>query len=358
MLAMRVVKRFGAFRLDVDVTFDAASTCVFGPSGCGKSTLVRMAAGLADPDEGVIRWGAETLFDRSTRINVPARLRGIAYVPQDVLLFPHMDVRANLLYGYERTPSARRSVSPEAAIELLDIGDLLEKKTDQLSGGQAQRVAIGRALLSCPRLLIMDEPLSSLDRQLKERILPYLREIRDRFDVRLLYVTHAIDEIFAVAEKVLLLKAGSAIGYGAPDVVFDEPRTFAAIADEGYSNALVGRAVPSERDGHPVIDCGGFLIDPGPGHVLSLGAQVRAHIHARNILLSASMPVGLSAQNVLAGTVARVAETGGEYLVHIDAGQEIVAEVTPHALETLGLSPGVAVFWIVKSHAIHVDAAV
>ncbi|MCZ7581849.1 MAG: ATP-binding cassette domain-containing protein [Deltaproteobacteria bacterium] len=208
MLGLRCEKRFGDFQLKADVLLDATATCIFGPSGCGKTTIARMAAGLLSPDAGEIRWGDDLLFSSDARINRPPRERGIAYVPQDVLLFPHMTVRKNLLYGFERTAPSRRAIHPDDVISLLELGAMLDKNPHQLSGGQAQRVAIGRALLSNPNLLVMDEPLSSLDRALKRRILAYLREIPNRFGVRLMYVTHAIDEIFGVGEKVLLMRPG------------------------------------------------------------------------------------------------------------------------------------------------------
>jgi molybdate transport system ATP-binding protein len=211
--------RLGSFTLEVDVTLTAAVTALFGPSGAGKTMLLDLIAGLRRPSSGVIRLDDRTLTDVSGRREVPTRERRVGYVPQDGALFPHLSVRGNLLYGVRKD----REAGPftfEHAVEVLEIGPLLDRGVGNLSGGEKQRVALARALLSSPRVLLLDEPLSALDQKLKARILPYLQRTRDEFGVPMIYVTHQADEVMAIADEVLLLESGRITGRGRPGDLF------------------------------------------------------------------------------------------------------------------------------------------
>jgi molybdate transport system ATP-binding protein len=182
---------------------------LFGPSGSGKTTLLEIIAGLRTPSRGAICIGEATLFDAARGIDVPPRLRQIGYVPQDVLLFPHLDVRANLLYG-------ARAASLEPLTDILDIRALLDRRVTNLSGGERQRVAIGRALMTSPALMLLDEPLAAVDRQRREQILPYLLRLRRELHVPLVYVTHDAAELVQIADRVLVLENGRVRKAGAP----------------------------------------------------------------------------------------------------------------------------------------------
>jgi molybdate transport system ATP-binding protein len=208
-----VAARLGRFELEVDASLSGGWTALFGPSGAGKTTLLEIITGLRRPDAGRIVIKDRVLFDAAEKITVPPHRRKIGYVPQDLALFPHLDVRANLVYG---SPVAKAEVESEFqhVVERLEIVQLLDKKPDALSGGEKQRVALARALLARPELLLLDEPLSALDAPLKERIIPFLQRVRDEFRVPTLYVTHAADEVVALCERAIVLRAGRIVADG------------------------------------------------------------------------------------------------------------------------------------------------
>ncbi len=196
MIRVEVEKTLDSFR--IDAAFEAASdgvTALFGRSGAGKSSIINMLAGLATPDKGLIEIDGETLFDSARGIDIPPHRRRFGYVFQNSRLFPHFSVRGNLLYGYRRTPAAERAVGLDEVVDVLGVAHLLDRRTGGLSGGERQRVALGRAILSNPRALLMDEPLASLDAARKFEVLPFIEQLRDRFGVPIVYVSHAMDEI-------------------------------------------------------------------------------------------------------------------------------------------------------------------
>jgi molybdate transport system ATP-binding protein len=204
MIRVDVARAYPAFR--VETAFEADSegiTALFGRSGAGKTSLVNMLAGLLRPDRGRIELDGTVLFDSAKGIDLPPERRRLGYVFQESRLFPHMSVRANLTYGMRRTPPAQRRIGPDEVVEVLGIGHLLDRRPRQLSGGERQRVALGRALLASPRLLLMDEPLASLDAARKAEILPFIERMRDAFAVPVVYVTHAMDEIVRPAGKLV-----------------------------------------------------------------------------------------------------------------------------------------------------------
>ena len=225
--------RAGAFSLDLREIIAARTVALFGPSGSGKTTTLDAVAGLRRPDAGVIRIGRHVLFDARRGVDVPPYERRVGYVPQDLALFPHLDVRRNVLYGArrqaaERVPAAsttgRGGSGPQAAhasvLEILEIDTLLSRRVAGLSGGERQRVALARALMIDPDLLLLDEPLAALDLGLRDRILPYLERVRDEIGTPMIYVSHAADEVRRMADHVLVLEAGRAVRSGTPaDVV-------------------------------------------------------------------------------------------------------------------------------------------
>jgi molybdate transport system ATP-binding protein len=215
-----VAVRLGRFQLEVDASFSDGWTALFGSSGAGKTTLLEIIAGLRRPDAGRVAMNGRVLFDAESKENVPPRRRGIGYVPQDLALFPHLTVRANLDYG---RPAGDGDDFFANVLECLEIGALLAQKPDALSGGEKQRVALARALLARPALLLLDEPLTGLDAPLRERIVPFLQRVRDEFRVPTLYVTHSADEVMALCERVVVLEAGRVTNEGAARDLF-EPR--------------------------------------------------------------------------------------------------------------------------------------
>jgi molybdate transport system ATP-binding protein len=204
-------------RLDVEITRDV--TALFGPSGAGKTTVLDLIAGLRRATSAHIELDGRVLTDTDMGREVPARDRHVGYVPQDGALFPHLSVRGNLLYG-----SKAASAGLERVTEVLEIGHLMDRRIQGLSGGEAQRVALARALLSSPRLLLLDEPLAALDEELKERVLSYLKAVRDEFRVPMLYVSHSTREVLALCEEVLVLDRGLLTERGEPHAVFERRR--------------------------------------------------------------------------------------------------------------------------------------
>ncbi len=216
-LRLRQVRlALAGFTLEIDTTFARPVVGVFGPSGSGKTSLLELIAGLRRPNAGVVQLDGAVLFDRGKALNVAPRLRHIGYVPQDLALFPHLNVRANLVYGYRPEEGGKELFTLEHVSEIMEIAPLLERNVTTLSGGEQQRVAFSRAILSVPRLLLLDEPMSSLDTRLKQRLFPFLLRIRDEFHIPLIYVTHDRSELTALCDEVFVLKDGRVAAHGLP----------------------------------------------------------------------------------------------------------------------------------------------
>ncbi|MYJ03092.1 MAG: ATP-binding cassette domain-containing protein [Acidobacteria bacterium] len=225
--------RQGSFSLALHETIEARTVALFGPSGSGKTTTLAAVAGLRRPDDGVIRMGDRVLFDHARRIDVPPHDRRVGYVPQDLALFPHLDVRGNVMYGAreDRRPDGDDTgslVTHASILELLEIDMLLDRPVDSLSGGERQRVALARALMTAPDLLLLDEPLAALDASLRGRILPYLERVRDELGTPMLYVSHSAEEVRRVAERVIVLDQGRTLRAGVPADVLPTVRADAA----------------------------------------------------------------------------------------------------------------------------------
>ena len=219
MLRVEVSKRLGDFTVEAAFASEGRVTGLFGTAGAGKTSLINMIAGLLRPDRGIIAIDGETLDDTSARTHVAVYRRRIGYVFQDARLFPHLDVRENLDYGRRMNRLAEDGAQWRRVTELLDIGDLLDRRPGKLSGGERQRVALGRALLSQPRLLLMDEPLGSLDEERKEEILPYLVRLRDEAGIPMVYVSHDPSEMRKLATQIAIIKRGRVTAFGGTEVL-------------------------------------------------------------------------------------------------------------------------------------------
>ena len=225
MIDVDVARRIGSFALDVKFSVDAPVAGLFGPSGSGKTSIVNMLAGVAKPDRGMIRINGELLFDSASGIDVRPQHRRVGYVFQDALLFPHLDVKANLTYGQRLRPPSQRVIDEQHVVELLGLQSLLGRRPRTLSGGEKQRVAIGRALLAQPRILLMDEPLASLDAPRKVEILDYIERLRDDLRIPIIYVSHSAAEVKRLADTVVLLSEGKCIAVGDADALMRQPLT-------------------------------------------------------------------------------------------------------------------------------------
>jgi molybdate transport system ATP-binding protein len=327
-------------------------TALFGRSGAGKSTLVNIIAGLLRPDRGRIEIDGQTLFDGEQRIDIPTRKRRVGYVFQEGRLFPHLSVRSNLLYGRRFTPARSRWGSLDEIVDLLGIETLLDRRPASLSGGEKQRVAIGRALLSSPRLLLMDEPLAALDQERKGEILPFIERLRDRMQMPIVYVSHAVDEVSRIADTVVLLEDGKVVAVGGVNEVLASRIEGLADASEA-GVVLTAEIVESDRARgvtrlrHPA----GLLSVPFTD--AAVGSAVRIRIRARDVALSVGEPGRISIRNRLAATVVGISDTKAPSVsVHLDiAGDPLIANVTRDAIRDLDLKPGSQVVALIKSAA-------
>ncbi|MGP1395315.1 MAG: molybdenum ABC transporter ATP-binding protein [Inquilinaceae bacterium] len=350
-LDVAIRHRFGA--LDMDVAFSGGDglTALFGRSGAGKSSIVNVIGGLVRPVFGRVVVDGDTLLDTERGVWVPPHRRRVGYVFQDGRLFPHLTVRQNLFYGRWFTPRSRRYGHPDDVIALLGLGPLLDRQPARLSGGEKQRVAIGRALLASPRLLLMDEPLASLDDARKGDILPFIERLRDEFRIPIVYVSHSVPEVARLAGTVVVVADGKVAASGGVTAMMQRLDLFplAGAADAG----AVLDAVVAEHDrafGLTVLRvAAGTLLVPRLDR--PVGSAVRVQVRARDVMVATRRPEGLSALNILPATVAEVgAPDGATVQIRLDcAGDALLARLTRRSVDALKLAPGVAVFAVIKS---------
>ena len=361
-LLIRARKRLGAFDLQCDVDLPLSGlTALFGISGSGKSTLINLVAGLHRPDQGRIAVGAEVFFDHAQGINVPIERRALGVVFQDPRLFPHLSVRQNLLFGFRRAGERARSprATLDAVVQLLGIGELLERRPHTLSGGERQRVAIGRALLAQPRLLLMDEPLASLDAARKAEVLPYIERLRDEYDVPILYVSHALDEVLRVATAMIVLEQGRAVASGQLADVLARPEVRERLGGAELG-ALVFGAVSAHDDRYALstLDCGGFELHV-PRVDLALGTPLRVRVRSRDVAIALTRPSDISISNRIEGVVESIVPLAGPYsevAVRVGAATVLLARITRESADRLGLTPNLCVWCLIKSVALDAGA--
>jgi len=352
MLELDIRLQRGGHAMAFAIDLDEPVSGVFGPSGSGKSTLLHCLSGLLRPDSGRMVLNGEVLFDSAAGCYVPPHRRHIGLVFQDAQLFPHLSVRNNLLYGYRRLTAKQRRFELEPVVELLEIGELLERRPGQLSGGQKQRVSLGRALLYSPQLLLMDEPLSALDERLKRQILPFLRRIRDRAQIPILYVSHSLDEILYLTQTLTLVDQGHIIGHGAYLDVLSQTDT-AEIAEAIDLRNLWSVEILQNQPGHgySIARLGSerLILPPAP---VDTGKTITVGVRAAQIALSRQRIEGITIQNQLPGQIVRVISRRHGALVEIDAGVVVVAEVNGKTVEDLNLRAGDVVYCLIKAQSI------
>ncbi len=353
VLDVDVRARFGSFRLNATFTSGPGVTAIFGPSGCGKTSLINVLAGLVRPERGRIAVDGKILFDSSANVNLPPRQRRLGYVFQDGRLFPHLSVRSNLTYGMRWVPKPDRHQDFDHIVQLLNLDTLLARQPRTLSGGEKQRVAIGRALLASPRLLLMDEPLASLDVVQKAEILPFIERLRDELRLPIAFVSHSVEEVVRLADTLVILSEGNTVQYGPVEDVMsriDLPQ----VADLYEAGAVV----PVIVDGHDEVFeltrlsfAGGTLMVPRLR--MPAGTRLRVRIRARDVALSLARPEGTSVLNILDGCIAKIGDTGGSQVdVLVDVGCPIIARITRKSLHDLDIKPDQPVFALVKAVAV------
>ena len=335
---------FGAFALDAAFKVERPGiTALFGPSGAGKTTIVNAIAGLFRPREGRIVLEGQAVFDSSSGIFIPPNARRAPTVFQDARLFPHMSVRDNLLFGWKRAPTRIPQSEIDHVIDLLGIDALLDRQPAKLSGGEKGRVALGRALLASPRLLLLDEPLAALDAARKAEIMPFLERLRDEAKVPMIYVTHALDEVTRLADAMIFLKNGKVAAQGS---MFD------LLSDlEGVYGAVFPATIKDHRpDGlSTLIFDGGAMLIP---HIdRKPGDKLRVRLRAEDIMLAREEPGAISANNILPVLVTAVRNSGVSHAdVQLACGNtKLVARITQASVARLTIAPGQNMFAVIKS---------
>jgi molybdate transport system ATP-binding protein len=343
------------FDLDVDLDLPGRGvTALFGPSGSGKTTCLRAVAGLERGARGRLEVNGETWQDDSAGIFLPTHRRALGYVFQDAALFPHLSVRGNLDYGRRRVPEGERRVSPGAAIELLGIGALLDRLPENLSGGEKSRVAVARALLTSPRLLLMDEPLAALDHARKQEILPYLEALRDELEIPILYVSHAPDEVARLADHLVVLQGGRALASGPLGETLARLDLPIRLGED--AGAVIDAVIAGRDEAWHLIRVefpGGALWARDNGQ--PAGRRTRVRILARDVSLALGETPGDSILNTLPARVAAVADDSHPALalVRLDAaGTPLIARVTKRSLAALGVREGLEVRARIKAVAL------
>jgi len=346
-LALRYVR--DGFTLEVNATLGRGTTGVFGPNGAGKTTLLHAIAGLLPEVEGRVSVGGVVLQDTDAGVFLPPEKRRVGVVFQDGRLFPHLTVERNLRYGLREGGPGFAEV-----VDLLELGALLDRRPVALSGGERQRVGIGRALLAAPRLLLLDEPLASLDVRRRRELLPYLRRATEGAKIPVVYVSHHLADLLQVTEQVLVLEGGSVVGHGPVGDLLAEVRVLEVAHRLGLENVLaVDGAVRDEGAGVIRARRGGtelMLPLDAPAHVLDAGHGQLA-LRPEDVVLVRGEVGRTSARNLLRGRVLRLVQASSHVAVHVDVGWPLVVVVTRSATRELELAPGAEVACLIKTAA-------
>ena len=353
-IEFNIRKRFTGFDLDCEASFGPGVTAIFGPSGTGKTTLLDCLAGMTKPDEGRISVDGRTVFSSNPKTDVRPEKRRFGYVFQDSVLFPHKNVRDNIQYGYNLTPVGSREIDLDHLVDMLGLSPLMSRNVKNLSGGEKQRVALARALAISPKLLLMDEPLASLDVRFKGAIISYLKRIVRELKIPMVYVSHSLSEVTALSDDTLAIEGGRTIAFGPTRSLLGSPG-LAAVADYAVlENILEGVALPSQ-DGASTsrIRVGEVellipAIDAAPGDA------VMVSVRAGDVILSLDAPQKISARNIVKAVVREIHDLGSQVLVFTDVGERITVEITPGALADLGLRVGSDVYLVIKTNSITV----
>ena len=351
-LSVRLQHQLPGLSLDLDFDAPPGVTVLFGRSGSGKTTVVNAVAGLLRPGAGRVAVEDWVLFDTRQDIWLPPHRRRLGYIFQEGRLFPHLNVRQNLSYGRWFAPRNARREDPDRVIEMLGIGHLLNRRPAMLSGGEKQRVAIGRALLAAPRLILADEPLAALDDARKAEILPYFERLRDEVSVPILYVTHSAAEVARLATSVVALQDGKVVRHGPASEVLADP-SVAPAGVRAVGAVLQVRVARHHDDGVSELDAGGArLFLPRVSH--KVGEELRIRIPAQEVILANQKPQGLSALNLLEGQVEEIrAGEGPGAIVSIRTQAGVVlARVTRRSLQAMGLQPGSRCHAVIKTVAL------
>lgn len=344
------------FALDVRFSVASGFTILFGASGAGKTTILDCVAGLQKPDSGRISAGEQVLFSSEQSVDVPARGRHIGYLFQTLALFQHMTVRQNIEYGLAKIERGEREHRSVEIADSFGIAGLAARRPSEISGGERQRVALARALVTRPKALLLDEPMSALDRVTRAKILDDLRRWNERHSVPILYVTHDREEVFALGDRVLVLEAGSIVASGTPHAVLGRPQLESVAQLAGFENIFECAIVAVHPD-QGTMTCaiaGTEVTLEAPLTRVASGNPVQVGIRAGDILVATSRPRDLSARNVIAGSIVSLRQQDVTVIAEVDCGAKFVVHLTPGACRSLGLEAGTPVWLVLKTYSCHV----
>jgi molybdate transport system ATP-binding protein len=344
----------GDFSLEVAGDFGPGITALFGPSGSGKTTLLNCLAGLLKPDDGEIVLYGRDLYRGSPNMFVPPEKRRIGLVFQDGALFPHMSVSGNIMYGRARTPEADRLVDVDHVVDLLGLRPLMDRSPESLSGGERQRVAIARALAMSPRLLLLDEPMASLDARLRGVVLSYLRRVHDDLGIPMIYVSHSISEVLALADDALVLSRGRVVASGRPSRVLLDPVVGGMFRDDPVENLLDGTVIEQGGTGRSGRVRVGEIEIVTPPMDRPAGAPVIVALGAEEIILATEKPSGLSARNVITGSITDLDLVVDGVYATVDIGLPILVALTQGAVDALSLERGQDAYLVFKTSSIKI----
>jgi molybdate transport system ATP-binding protein len=361
LLAARFRKRFAAqaqeFVLEVEFQAAPGFTILFGPSGAGKTTLLDCVAGLATPDSGRITLRDRVLFDAAQHVNLPVAKRRVGYVFQNLALFPHLTVEQNVQYGLAHLPQAERSAQASSILQAFRIPHLAQRYPRDISGGENQRTALARTLVTDPAVLLLDEPLAALDAATKAKIIDDLRHWNHAHCIPILYVTHSREEVFALGERVLVLDAGRIVAQGTPHEVIAAPQQETVAQLVGFEN-IFDAIVEAVRPERGTMTCrlagdGGPMLLETPLVRGGVGSALRVGIRAGDILLATAPPVGLSARNVIPGRITSLDQRDVIITARVKCRVEMEVHLTLAARDSLQLAPGKEVWLVIKTHSCH-----
>ena len=350
------------FLLEVEFQAAPGFTILFGASGAGKTTLLDCVAGLTRPESGRIAIGGRILFDAAQRIDLPVENRRLGYVFQDLALFPHLTVKQNVQYGLAHLPQQERDAQAFAILEAFRITHLAQRYSREISGGESQRTALARTLVTDPALLLLDEPLAALDAATKARIIDDLRKWNQAHRIPILYVTHSREEVFALGERVLVLDAGRILAQGTPHEVIRAPQQETVAQLVGFEN-IFDAVVDAVRPERGTMMCkitgpgspqnGGALLLETPLVRGGVGSALRVGIRSGDILLATAIPVGLSARNILPGRIAALEQHDVIVTARVKCRVEMEVHLTLAARDSLQLEVGREVWLVIKTHSCH-----
>ena len=357
-LQVQLKKSFSDFTLDLGFTLSAGITIHFGPSGAGKTTLLDCIAGLTKPDSGKIAIADRILFDHAQATNIPPQNRKTGYVFQDLALFPHLSVEKNIEYGLTTINKTARQEKTQAILESFRITHLRARKPKEISGGERQRVALARSLVTDPCVLLLDEPLAALDASTKSKIIDDLRAWNAAHNIPILYVTHNREEVFALGDRVLVLENGRIIADGTPHAVMSAPRRESLAQLIGFENIFHAK-VAATNEARGTMTC--RLADSNveletPLVRAETGSALLVGIRAGDILLATVQPQGLSARNILPGHILSLQQRDVIVSAQVNCGVQMEVHLTLAARDSLKLQPAQEVWLVIKTHSCYLMA--